>query len=200
MTRRSVLAGTAIATTLLCGPMAEATEPNLRAIDQYAGRKPHQTALHEQVSSLNQFGDVQPSDWAYQALSTLVERYGCLAGSANAGFKGHQSLSRYEAAALLNACLHRVTETTDALKRLTKEFATELAVLKGRADGLEAKVGELEATQFSTTTKLDGRAVFVIGTNTFGGSARENISAARGLEGGTSVRRHRKLSQRRHEN
>ncbi|MFN7872614.1 MAG: iron uptake porin [Cyanobacteriota bacterium] len=44
-----------------------------------------------------------------------------------------------------------------------KEFEAELAVLRGRVDGLEARVGELEATQFSTTTKLQGQATFVLG-------------------------------------
>ncbi|NQV09797.1 MAG: iron uptake porin, partial [Cyanobacteria bacterium] len=62
------------------------------------------------------------------------------------------------------------TEVTDELRRLMKEFETELAVLKGRVDGLEAKVGELEANQFSTTTKLRGVATFVMGGNAFGGS------------------------------
>ncbi|MFM9087910.1 MAG: iron uptake porin, partial [Cyanobium sp.] len=66
-------------------------------------------------------------------------------------------------AALLNACLDRVTEVTDELKRLMAEFEKELAVLKGRVDGLEAKVGELEANQFSTTTKLKGIATMVLG-------------------------------------
>ncbi len=66
-------------------------------------------------------------------------------------------------AALLNACLDRVTEVTDELRKLQAEFATELAVLKGRVDGLDAKVGILEATQFSTTTKLKGEATFVLG-------------------------------------
>jgi len=69
-----------------------------------------------------------------------------VAGYPNSTFKGGQSMTRYEAAALLNACLDRVTETTDELKRLMKEFQKELAVLRGRVDGLEARVGELEAT------------------------------------------------------
>jgi hypothetical protein len=72
-------------------------------------------------------------------------------------------MTRYEAAALLNACLDRVTEVTDEVRRLISEFETELAVLRGRVDGLEARVGELEATQFSTTTKLKGTADFFIG-------------------------------------
>ncbi|MFM7676222.1 MAG: iron uptake porin, partial [Synechococcus sp.] len=102
--------------------------------------------------------------------SNLIERFGCVAGYPNGTYKGGQAMTRYEAAALLNACLDRITEVTDELKRLMKEFEQELAVLKGRVDGLEAKVGELEATQFSTTTKLAGDTVFVIGANSFGGS------------------------------
>jgi hypothetical protein len=72
-------------------------------------------------------------------------------------------MTRYEAAALLNACLDRVTEVTDEVRGLVAEFETELAVLRGRVDGLEARVGELEATQFSTTTKLKGQADFFLG-------------------------------------
>jgi hypothetical protein len=59
-----------------------------------------------------------------------------------------------------------------------KEFEKELAILKGRVDGLEARVGELEATQFSTTTKLKGVATFVIGANSFGGNARQGLADA----------------------
>ena len=123
-----------------------------------------------QVTSVSQFSDVQPTDWAYQALSNLVERYGCVAGYPNGTFKGKQAMTRFEAAALLNACLDRVTEVTDELRRLQKEFAKELAVLKGRVAGLEAKVGKLEATQFSTTTKLQGDTYWSLGGLGFGGN------------------------------
>jgi hypothetical protein len=116
-----------------------------------------------QVTSINQFSDVRPSDWAYQALANLVEKYGCVAGYPNGTFKGGNAMSRYEAAALLNACLDRVTEVTDELQRLMDEFKTELATLRGRVDGLEKKVGVLEAQQFSTTTKLRGEANFILG-------------------------------------
>jgi hypothetical protein len=116
-----------------------------------------------QVTSINQFSDVRPTDWAYQALANLIERYGCVAGYPDGTFKGRQALTRYEAAALLNACLDRVTEVTDELKRLMAEFEKELAVLKGRVDGLESKVETLEAQQFSTTTKLRGEASFILG-------------------------------------
>ena len=32
-----------------------------------------------QVTSVSQLSDVQPTDWAFQALQSLVERYGCIA-------------------------------------------------------------------------------------------------------------------------
>jgi hypothetical protein len=134
---------------------ANAADLNMAAVNQYTSS--------EQVTSVTQFSDVQPTDWAYQALSNLVERYGCVAGYPNGTFRGGRAMTRWEAAALMNACLDRVTEVTDELKALLNEFAAELAVLKGRVDGLEAQVTELEATQFSTTTKLRGEANFVIG-------------------------------------
>ncbi len=154
----------------LLAPMAaNATELNINGVSDY-------TATGEQVTSITQFSDVYPTDWAYQALSNLIERYGCVAGYPNGTYRGNRAMTRFEAAALLNACLDRVTEVTDELKRLMKEFEKELAILKGRVDGLEARVGELEATQFSTTTKLKGQATFVIGANSFGGDARQGLA------------------------
>jgi len=105
---------------------ANAADLNMAAVNQYTSA--------EQVTSVTQFSDVQPTDWAYQALSQLVERYGCVAGYPNGTFRGGRAMTRWEAAALLNACLDRVTEVTDELKRLANEFAAELAVLKGRED------------------------------------------------------------------
>jgi len=148
---------------------ASAADLNIAGISQYGATATSKSA--DQVTSITQFSDVQPTDWAYQALSNLIERYGCVAGYPNGTYRGSRAMTRFEAAALLNACLDRITEVTDELKRLMKEFEKELAVLKGRVDGLEAKVAELEATQFSTTTKLSGLATFVVGANAFTGSA-----------------------------
>ena len=133
---------------------ANAADLNMAAVNQYS---------ESQVTSITQFSDVQPSDWAYQALSNLVDRYGCVAGYPNSTFGGGKSMTRFEAAALLNSCLDRVSETTDEIRRLLSEFQSELSVLRGRVDGLEKKVGQLQATQFSTTTKLKGEATFVLG-------------------------------------
>jgi len=135
-------------------------------------------ADQNQVTNVQQFNDVQPTSWAYQALSNLIERYGCVAGYPNGTFKGGQPLTRYEAAALLNACLDRVTETTDEIQRLQADFAKELAVIKGRVATLEKKVGTLESTQFSTTTKLEGDTYWTIGANSFGGNGGVNRTGA----------------------
>jgi hypothetical protein len=163
----------------LVAPLAAgAADLNLSGVSQYSS--------NEQVTSISQFSDVKPTDWAYQALSNLIERYGCVAGFPNGMYKGAQAMTRFEAAALLNACLDRITEVTDELKKLMKEFERELAILKGRVDGLEARVGELEANQFSTTTKLRGIATFVVGGNSFGGKTYGNQTFNPGV-GGTPL-------------
>ena len=112
---------------------AMAGELNFNGVSKYSSSE-------EQVTSISQFSDVYPTDWAYQALANLIERYGCVAGYPNGTFQGNRALSRYEAAALLNACLDRVTEITDEVRRLMKAFEKELAVVKARVDGLEAAV------------------------------------------------------------
>ncbi|NET00633.1 MAG: iron uptake porin [Sphaerospermopsis sp. SIO1G1] len=134
----------------------------------------YQEDLISQVTSVSQFSDVQPTDWAFQALQSLVERYGCIAGYPNGTYRGNRALTRYEFAAGLNACLDRVNELIATatssiitqqdlatLQRLQEEFSAELATLRGRVDALEARTAELEANQFSTTTKLQGEVVGV---------------------------------------
>ena len=154
----------------LLAPMAvSAADINLTDINAYSSK-----GSADQVTSINQFSDVRPTDWAFQALSNLIERYGCVAGYPDGTYRGAKAMTRYEAAALLNACLDRISEVTDELKRLMKEFEKELAVLRGRVDGLEAKVGELEANQFSTTTKLRGDTRWVLGALNYDGNQDDN--------------------------
>lgn len=128
-----------------------------------------------QVTSVSQLSDVSPTDWAFQALQSLVERYGCMAGYPDATYRGNRALRRYEFAAGLNACMDRINQLVmastenlvvqadlDVLQRLQAEFASELSVLRGRVDMLEAQTATLESQQFSTTTKLTGEAIFAI--------------------------------------
>lgn len=126
-----------------------------------------------QVTSVSQLTDVKPTDWAFQALQSLVERYGCIVGYPDKTYRGNQSLSRYEFAAGLNACLDKIQELIAAatadfvkkedlevVKRLQEEFAAELAAVRGRVESLEVRTATLEKQQFSTTTKLFGQVIF----------------------------------------
>ncbi|MEL7242310.1 MAG: iron uptake porin [Cyanobacteria bacterium J06573_2] len=165
---------------------AQQNEVNvLQEVNQYSSEG-KQDGSQSQVTSVSQFSDVQPTDWAFQALQSLVERYGCIAGYPNGTYRGNRALTRYEFAAGLNACLDRVNEliataTADivtredlaTLQRLQEEFSAELATLRGRVDALEARTAELEANQFSTTTKLAGEAIFAL-TDAFGDSVGDN--------------------------
>ncbi|MEH1866139.1 MAG: iron uptake porin [Nostoc sp.] len=139
-----------------------------------------------QVTSVSQLSDVQPTDWAFQALQSLVERYGCIAGYPNQTYRGNRAMTRYEFAAGLNACLDRINEliataTGDlvkkedlaALQKLQEQFAAELSTLRGRVDAVEVRTAELEANQFSTTTKLNGEAI-IAGIGATGGAPNDS--------------------------
>ncbi|BAU42212.1 iron uptake porin [Leptolyngbya sp. O-77] len=128
-----------------------------------------------QVTSVSEFADVSPGDWAYEALAYLVnsEQQGgldCLEGYPDGAFRGQRALIRYEFAAGLASCLDAVIGRLDNLdpealariEALQREFARELADLRGRVDALEDRTAELEANQFSITTRLAGEAIFDI--------------------------------------
>ena len=133
-----------------------------------------QTNSRNQVTNVNQLRDVAPTDWAYEALRSLVDRYGCISGFPNQTYRGSQALTRYEFAAGLNSCLNQIErliasqepgvdpQDLDTINRLTQEFEAELATTAGRVDEIESRTAVLEDNQFSTTTKLEGEAVFGI--------------------------------------
>jgi Carbohydrate-selective porin, OprB family len=120
------------------------------------------TSGMSQVTSVSQLNDVLPSDWAFTALQSLVERYGCIAG-----YPG------------LSACMDKVSELIIAgkenlvikedlvtLQRLQSEFQAEFKEVTARVDNLEVRTAQVEANQFSATTKLYGQAIFSVqGTN-----------------------------------
>ncbi len=132
----------------------------------------------DQVTSVSQLSDVSPNDWAFQALQSLIERYGCIAGYPDGTYRGDRTLTRYEFAAGLNACLNQINtliannttnlvnrEDLTTLQRLQEEFSEELIALRGKLDNLEAKTTTLEARQFSTTSELEGEVIIAaIGT------------------------------------
>jgi hypothetical protein len=74
----------------LLAPMAaNATELNINGVSDYAATSASNSL--EQVTSITQFSDVYPTDWAYQALSNLIERYGCVAGYPNGTYRGNRA-------------------------------------------------------------------------------------------------------------
>ncbi len=145
-----------------------------------------------QITNVSQLRDVSPGDWAYEALRSLVERYGCIAGYPDGTFRGNRATSRYEFAAGLNACLQQIErliangaeglatrKDLEMLQRLVEEFKPELATLGTRLDKLEDRTAFVEEHQFSTTTKLNGLAWFnLTGANASRDVRVEAINAA----------------------
>jgi len=146
----------------------------LEQIEQYNNELGSSSDSMSQVTSVSQLRDVSPGDWAYEALRTLVERYGCIVGYPDQTFRGNQATSRYEFAAGLNACLQQMErliaaseavlrEDIERLQLLMQEFEAELAALGARVDNLEGRVAFLEDHNFSTTTKLQGSVIMALG-------------------------------------
>jgi Carbohydrate-selective porin, OprB family/S-layer homology domain len=139
-------------------------------------------------SSVAELSDIQPSDWAYQALKSLVERYGILSAYPDRKFRGNQPMTRYEFAVALAATLDKVEglladaisdeyvrQDAITIRRLQKEYASVLKEVGDRIDFTEYKAAELEANQFSVTTKLQGQEV--VGLT--GGSSASNTVVSR---------------------
>ncbi len=140
----------------------------------------------ESITSVSQLSDVQPTDWAFQALQSFINRYGCLAGYSDSAFQGNRALTRYEFAAGMSACFNKIREQIDnlppedltTLQQLQDQFGT-VTNLQGRVAELEAQTATLKAEQFSTTTELAGQAIFAV---TGGGFSGERIVGPTGVE------------------
>ncbi|WP_019507416.1 iron uptake porin [Pleurocapsa sp. PCC 7319] len=159
------------------------TSPVLTDYQSNAGSLGEETIIPEtylvQTTNVSQMRDVAPNDWAYEALRSLVNRYGCISGYPDQTFRGNQSLTRYEFAAGLNSCLEQIErliasqetvsqEDLQTINRLTQEFETELQAIAGRVDNLDGRISWLEDHQFSTTTILNGEVIFAL-ADAFGG-------------------------------
>jgi hypothetical protein len=105
-------------------PQAEAVPAkshNDPAFVQLDDSEQAQTDPMSQVTNVSQLRDVQPTDWAFEALRSLVERYGCIAGYPDGTFRGNRALSRYEFAAGLNACLAQIDILIQSNQRIPLE-------------------------------------------------------------------------------
>jgi hypothetical protein len=111
-------------------------------------------------SNLVSLGDFKsdtlfPGDWAYDSLKDLTN---------SPRFNG-DSVTRLEAAAELNNLIAGGEGLMNGaqIDRLSDELGSELAIMKGRVDGLEARVNGIEAGSFTDTTSMKGKAKFMIG-------------------------------------
>ncbi|MDY6786110.1 MAG: iron uptake porin [Cyanobacteriota bacterium] len=176
------------ATLLLAGTSSAAhsqtlanANPTLEQVQQYSDEFNFDSPAGQSVQGASKFRDVRPTDWAFQALDDLINRYDCLVGYPDGTFRGNRPLTRYEFAAGLNSCLNQIErliaeatadlvtrEDLETLRRLLQEFEAELATLGTRVDNLEARTAFLEDHQFSTTAKLVGEVSMGL-TNLFAG-------------------------------
>jgi hypothetical protein len=138
-------------------------------------------------------GIVKPGDWQYTALQELSTKYGC-----NPNFN-NQPVLAVEFARGLNTCINRVEtslalqqstppappapvsqantvtrEDLEVLKRLTQEFRAQLTEIDNRIVAGDRKVAQLQANQFSTTTKLKGEAIINL-SGAFSGATSSNV-------------------------
>jgi hypothetical protein len=161
----------------------------IRSIDTELNRTKNNDEIAQNVTSVSRLIDVKPTDWAFTALQSLVDRYACIAGNPDRTFRGNQAVTRYEFAAGLNACLDKISELVSSglsdkvtkddlstLQKLQEDFSAELATLRGRVDSLDTKVSQLEEQQFSTTTKLSGSAFFNV-TGASGNNVKRDLLA-----------------------
>lgn len=176
---------------------ADPTSEILQQVEQYnpldlsqGGNEPL-----EQVNFVNQLRDVKPTDWAFQALQNLAQRHQCLLAYPDNTYRGDRAMTRYEFAAGLDACLEQIQRQLanldtgvsaadlETLRRLQEEFAGELTILRRQVDALEVRTAELEANQFSTTTKLNAEVLFAL-VDAFGDrdEAVSNISGGEDVE------------------
>jgi predicted PhzF superfamily epimerase YddE/YHI9 len=82
-------------------------------IDRLVAPEPLNTLAEKpfaQVNSVSQLSDVKPTDWAFQALQSLVERYGCIVGYHDGTYRGNRAMTRYEFAAGLNTGLTQLAQ------------------------------------------------------------------------------------------
>jgi hypothetical protein len=174
-------------------PSSQAQLPDLSVsetieqIESYRNDLIFSEAQLEQITSVTNLSDVRPTDWAFSALQGLVERYSCITGYPDQTFRGNQTLTRYEFATALSACLSQIevilgNKTSErqisgddfaVIERLRTNFETELIVLRDRADELDIRLTQLEDNLFSTTTKLNGVANFVL-TDILSGEGEDN--------------------------
>ena len=153
---------------LLSPLTANAVEVNLEDISRYS---------NDNVENISNFSELYPSDWSYQAIRDVVISRNC------SNLVPSGSISRFEAAAIINSCLKDFAQITDQERRLIDEFNYELASIKSSFEGFDMRSNEFEAGSFSNTTVASFSADFAMGA-VDGSATEESVGAIYGYEVG----------------
>ena len=173
-------------TGIYCNSASAQTTPNqiLNQIQEYT-KEGREDSIN-QITNVNQLKDVSPTDWSYEALRGLSDRYGCISGLPDGTYQGNRPITRNEFAAGLNSCFQQIERSINSQKQPslmsiflgnTRVFTkadgsiitinaegnmleSELATVGNRTDDLESRIIQLENKQFSPTTKLTGETIF----------------------------------------
>lgn len=99
------------------------------------------------ASAANPFSDVQPTDWAYQAVEKLSAE-GVVEGYPDGSFKGEKPITRYEMSQIVAKLMAREGSLTAnqkaSVEKLSGEYAGELKNLGVRVSELEKKVSDTQ--------------------------------------------------------
>ena len=134
---------------LLAPLAANATELNFNDVSNYSS--------FEEIEGIKSFSNILPTDWSYNAISDIAMARGCSSLIPNG------SISRFEAATILNSCLGNVAQLTEIEAKLIEEFNPELSTLDKRIVKLEERLKGFEAGGFSSTTTASFGGNFLVG-------------------------------------
>ena len=128
------------------------------------------------VSAANPFSDVNPSDWAYQAVEDLSAE-GIVEGYPDGTFGGQKNITRYEMAQIIARLMAKEdqynAEQRATIDKLAAEYADELDSLGVRVSNLEKKVGNIS---WSGDARMQYQDHGDSGEDSWGARARINVS------------------------
>lgn len=130
--------------------------------------------------------DVQPTNWAYAAIQSLNDRYGCIAGYPNGTFQPTKATTRAEAAALVNACIDRISEYQNAADA---QLAAALKAQAAQWSGVNARVAKLELADAQKKAGVGNYLGLGVALNSVGtGSDPSNVVSGGTLQGRYAVK------------
>lgn len=165
-------------------PLPSAAPPDVvnreMAEAEYNDNYQNYTQLLDQVTSINQFRDVSPSEWSFEALKNLVDNYGCIVGYPDRTFRGDRPLTRNEFAAGLSACLTQLERRMMDSKQQLGAFAQEKETALAPGDTLNnvfTRAFYNSTGRFFDLTSVSGQANKIFGWRSWPGSFNDNMIA-----------------------